>query len=319
MSATPPLEADSEAAAAIVSPKVVLVTSAAGLGSGEIYDSRGDIVTNYHVLSGGGVTLQPPFSVGLSDGKTYPASVVGTDSADDLAVLKINAGTLKPISLGNSSILKVGQVVLAIGNPLGYVQTVTMGIVSTLGRGLPEGEPAAFLPDLIQTSAPINPGNSGGALVDLKGNLVGIPTLAAQDPEQGTAAQGIGFAIPVNRVIYVANQIIKYGKVVNSGRAYLGISAQDVTPDLQAQYGLPVSQGVLVAQVVSGGPAAKAGVQAGDIIVAINGRTVTGSADLLDALSSINPGQKVTLKLIDTSGHTRTLTVTTGTLPIPSA
>ena len=130
--------------------------------------------------------------------------------------------------------LHVGQFVLAMGNPLGYQQTVTFGIVSTLGRGLPEGQPAAFLPNLIQTSAPINPGNSGGALVDLYGRLVGIPTLAAQDPEQGTAAQGIGFAIPVNRVRVVTAQIIAHGKVTNSGRAFLGISELDVTPDVQA-------------------------------------------------------------------------------------
>ncbi|HWE60650.1 MAG TPA: trypsin-like peptidase domain-containing protein [Chloroflexota bacterium] len=311
-------DAATESASAAVSPKVVLIQSAAGLGSGEIVDARGYIVTNYHVLSGGGQSLQPPFHVIMSDGKSYPASVAGTDAADDLAVLKISAGQLKPIAFGDSNKLRVGEFVLAVGNPLGYQQTVTFGIISTLGRGLPEGQPAAFLPNLIQTSAPINPGNSGGALVDLYGRLVGIPTLAAQDPQQGTAAQGIGFAIPVNRVRYVVGQIITYGKVVNSGRAFLGISALDITPDVQAQYGLPVAQGVLIYGTSPQGPAAKAGLKRGDIIVAINGRPVTSSADLLDTVSSLKPGQKATLQVVGANGKKRTITITLGVLPVPS-
>ena len=307
--------------AATVSPKVVEITSASGLGSGEILDARGYIVTNFHVLSGGGATLQPPFAVVLSNGHSYPATVAGTDANDDLAVLRIHAGTLKPITLGNSSDLRVGQFVLAIGNPLGYAQTVTFGIVSTLGRGLAEGQPAAFLPDLIQTSAPINPGNSGGALVDLQGRLVGIPTLAAQDPELGGAAQGIGFAIPVNRVKFIADQIIATGHVANSGRAYLGVQTIDVTQDMQSQYGLPVAQGVAVYSVTSGGPAAKVGLKQGDIIVAFNNVTVTSSSDLLSAIASVKPGQKVALKVVGTTGKstTRTVMVTLGTLPIPSS
>jgi S1-C subfamily serine protease len=198
-------------------------------------------------------------------------------------------------------------------------RTTTFGIISTLGRGLPEGQLAAFLPNLIQTSAPINPGNSGGALVDLFGQLVGIPTLAAQDPQQGGAAQGIGFAIPVNRVRDVTGQIVAHGKVTNSGRAFLGIWELDVTPDVQSQYGLKVDHGVYVSGTVPGGPAAKAGLKNGDIIVAINGRPVNASADLLDALSSLRPGQKATLQVVDAGGHTRTVTVTLGTLPVPSA
>ena len=191
--------------AASVSPTVVLIQSSVGLGSGEVIDARGYIVTNYHVLLDGQASQAPPFTVTLSSGKLYKANVAGTDPNDDLAVLKINAGTLHPITFGDSSKLRVGQFVLAVGNPLGYSQTVTFGIVSTLGRGLSEGGPAAYLPNPIQTSAPINPGNSGGALVDLSGSLVGIPTLAAQDPEQGGAAQGIGFAIPSNRVRFIAD------------------------------------------------------------------------------------------------------------------
>lgn len=301
--------------AALVSPKVTLIQSAAGLGSGEIIDSRGYVVTNYHVLSGGKSNLAPPFTVTLSNGRTYPASVAGTDSADDLAVLRIKATGLKPIGYGDSSKLRVGQIVLAVGNPLGYAQTVTFGIVSTLGRGLPEGGPATYLPNLIQTSAPINPGNSGGALVDLNGNLVGIPTLAAQDPNQGTAAQGIGFAIPSNRVKFIADQVIKNGKVVNTGRAYLGISALDVTPDVQAQYNLPINHGVLVAQVAKDGPAAKAGLTAGEIITNLNSTAIDNNTTLLDVLSTLQPNKSVSLQVVGTNGSKHTVKVTLGTLP----
>jgi len=188
--------------------------------------------------------------------------------------------------------------VLAVGNPLGYSQTVTFGIVSTLGRGLPENGPATYLPDLIQTSAPINPGNSGGALVDLSGNLVGVPTLAAQDPQQGGAAQGIGFAIPANRVRFITDQIVKTGKVINTGRAYLGVSGQDVSSDVQQQYNLPADHGVLLARVGSGTPAAKAGLRAGDIIVQVGDTTVSSNADLLDALARLQPGQSTRVGVV---------------------
>ena len=300
---------------ALVSPKVVLIQSSAGLGSGEIIDSRGYIVTNYHVLLDAQATQAPPFTVTLSNGKVYKASVAGTDANDDLAVLKISAGTLRPITFGDSSNLRVGQFVLAVGNPLGYSQTVTFGIVSTLGRGLPENGPATYLPDLIQTSAPINPGNSGGALVDLAGNLVGVPTLAAQDPEQGGAAQGIGFAIPANRVRFITDQIIKSGRVINTGRAYLGISGQDITPNVQQQYNLQVDHGVLLARVGSGTPAARAGLRVGDIIVSVGGTQVISNADLLDALARLQPGQSAQIGVVGADGRSRTVTVTLGTLP----
>jgi len=300
---------------ALVSPKVVLIQSSAGLGSGEIIDSRGYIVTNYHVLLDGQATQAPPFTVTLSNGKVYKASVAGTDANDDLAVLKISAGTLRPITFGDSSNLRVGQFVLAVGNPLGYSQTVTFGIVSTLGRGLPENGPATYLPDLIQTSAPINPGNSGGALVDLAGNLVGVPTLAAQDPQQGGAAQGIGFAIPANRVRFITDQIIKSGRVINTGRAYLGISGQDITPNVQQQYNLQVDHGVLLARVGSGTPAARAGLRVGDILVRVGDTEVISNADLLDALARLQPGQSARIGVVGADGRGRTVTVTLGTLP----
>ncbi|HWE60178.1 MAG TPA: trypsin-like peptidase domain-containing protein [Chloroflexota bacterium] len=314
------LQAATISAAAAVSPKIVLVQSAVGLGSGEIIDARGYIVTNDHVVLGtNGQQLAPPFTVTLPNGKTYPATVTGTDSADDLAVLKINAGTLPTIALGNSSTLRVGQFVLAVGNPLGYAQTVTFGVVSTLNRGVPEGGPANFLPDLIQTSAPINPGNSGGALVNLQGQLVGIPTLEAADPQQGGAAQGIGFAIPVNRVHFITQQLIASGKVTNSGRAYLGITPEDVSPQMQATYKLPLNHGVLVAQVKAGSPAAKAGLQSGEIIVGINGTAVNTTVDLDDVVSQLQPGTQVHLTVVRSTGATTTVTVTLGTLPVAPA
>lgn len=314
---TDPLQLATIRAAAVVSPKVVEIRSASGLGSGEIYDAVGHIVTNFHVVSGGGTALQPPFSVTLSNGKRYDASVTGTDPADDLAVLQIKAGTLKPIALGNSTTLLVGQFVLAVGNPLGFSQSVTFGIISTLNRGLPESE-SVYLPDLIQTSAPINPGNSGGALVDLTGRLVGIPTLSATTGEQGTAAQGLGFAIPVNRVKYVADQIIKYGRVVTSGRGYLGVSGADVTPQLQAQYGLAIDHGVLVTSVVPGGPAANAGIKEGDILVTVNTSAIEDTAGLQQALANLTPGKKVNVEVVRSNGSHSTAVVTVGELPVPS-
>jgi putative serine protease PepD len=316
-STTDPLTALQQAtinAAAEVSPKVVLVRSASGLGSGEVIDPRGFIVTNYHVLSGGETELAPPFSVTLSTNKTYAASVAGTDAADDLAVLKINAGTLKPIAFADSSKLKVGQFVLVVGNPLGYAQSVTFGIISTLGRGLRENGPAAYLPDLIQTSAPINPGNSGGAMVDLQGRLAGIPVLAAVDPRQGSAAQGIGFAIPANRIRFITDQIIKTGKVTNTGRADLGITGADVAT-LARQYVMPVDHGAEITGVDERGPAAQAGLQQGDLITAINGKQVDTYQDLLDRVEKLRAGDKVQLQIVGPEGNQRTVSVTLGALP----
>src|ERR687883_663427 len=227
--ATTTLEQATMHAAAIAGPSVVKIESASGLGSGVIVDKRGYIVTNYHVLGGarGEVAPEGRYTVTLANGTSYRATITGTDAPDDLAVLKITAPGLRALPLANSDALKVGQFVLAVGNPLGYSQTVTFGIVSTLRRTVAENGPATFIPDMLQTSAPINPGNSGGALVDLQGRLVGIPTLAATDPRLGTAAQGIGFAIPSDTVRDIAGQLIRYGKVIQSHRAYLGIRFGD--------------------------------------------------------------------------------------------
>jgi S1-C subfamily serine protease len=201
-----------EAAAAKVKPSVVEVyvteQQGAALGSGVIIDPRGYIITNNHVVSGA-VSIQ----VVLSNGTKEPAQLIGTDTADDLAVLGIavpSAG-LPVATLGNSAQLQVGQEVLAIGNPLGDTETVTNGIVSALKRSVSEGQGAATIPNAIQTDAAINPGNSGGALIDRQGNVVGIPTLTAIDPEFNTPANGVGFAIPSNRVKSVVQQIIQTG------------------------------------------------------------------------------------------------------------
>lgn len=200
-----------EAVVVKVTPAVVqvnvLTQNGGAIGSGVIIDSRGYIITNNHVVNGA-QTIQ----VVLNDGTKLPAQLSGTDPPDDLAVLKIQPpGNMTVATIGDSSQLRVGQEVLAIGNPLGITQTVTNGIVSALGRTISEGQGGATISNAIQTDAPINPGNSGGALVDLQGNLVGIPTLTAIDPEFNTPANGVGFAIPSNRVKSIISQIIQTG------------------------------------------------------------------------------------------------------------
>jgi putative serine protease PepD len=194
-----------------VNPSVVVIETATGLGSGIVFDANGDIVTNNHVVDG-----STKFSVTLSDGQTLPGTLVGTYPAGDLAVIHVTATNLKPAAFGDSSRLVVGDIVLAIGSPLGLQGSVTQGIVSAVGRRVPESK-TVTLPNVIQTSAEINPGNSGGALVDLGGDVVGIPTLAALDPEfGGTPAAGIGFAIPSNVVVDIARQLIATGHVTST-------------------------------------------------------------------------------------------------------
>lgn len=297
--AIPPLtgnniESVREAVVAKVRPSVVQinVTSQQGakLGSGVIIDSRGYIVTNNHVITGG-----QTIAVELFNGSTLPAQIVGTAPSDDLAVLKVNPSRVKlaVATIGDSSKLKVGQDVLAIGNPLGITQTVTSGIVSALDRNVSEGPNGALIPNAIQTDAPINPGNSGGALVDLQGNLVGIPTLTAIDPEFKTPANGVGFAIPSNRVSFIVPQLVNSGRVTHSGRAALGVEVTTVDAVFAAQNNLPVDHGALITGVTAGGPAAKAGLRAGDIIVQVDNKQITDVATLADALLSKNPGDTV--------------------------
>jgi S1-C subfamily serine protease len=275
-----------------------MIETPTGLGSGIIYDAQGDIVTNNHVVAGATAIM-----VVTSTGKQYPATLVGTFAPDDLAVVRIQATGLTPATFANSSSLQVGDIVMAIGNPLGLQSSVTEGIVSAFRVAMPEGN-GVTLPSVIQTTAAINPGNSGGALVNLKQQVVGIPTLAATDPQLGGgAAPGIGFAIPSNTVTLIANQLIQTGTVANSGRAALG-----------AQFANTGGHGALVSSVVSGGPAALAGIMAGDTVTAVNGIAVTGLQAVADTLITLKPGQQVTVDLVHSDSTTATVTVTLGEL-----
>jgi putative serine protease PepD len=280
-----------------VSPSVVQIQTAEGLGSGIVFDAKGNIVTNAHVV-GNSTT----FTVTTSTGKQVKGTLVGTFVADDLAVIKVSGGGLRPAKFADSSKLRVGDISMAIGNPLGLKSSVTQGIISALGRDEPEGN-GIVLQNTIQTSAAINPGNSGGALVNIGGAVIGIPTLAASDPQLGGAAGGIGFAIPSNTVTDIAGQIIKYGHVVNSHRPYLGIKIGDT------------GNGVYVGTVTAGSPADKAGLKVGDVILAINGKPTTTSDDLGTVIAAFKPGQTVTLKIVHQSGVQATLKVTLGEYP----
>lgn len=298
-----------------VRPTVVQINVATqnggGLGSGVIIDPRGYIVTNNHVIEGG-----QKIEVVLFNGRTLPGQIVGTAPGDDLAVVKIDPSKTKlaVATLGDSSKLRVGQEVLAVGNPLGITQTVTNGIISALDRNVADGPNGAILPGTIQTDAPINPGNSGGALVDLQGNLIGIPTLAALDPQFRTPANGVGFAIPSNRVKFIAPQIIDSGKVTRTGRAALGVQATSVDPVIAAQNNLPVDHGALITDVTPDGPAAQAGLQAGDIIVQIDDKAIANVSSLSSALVNKNPGDKVAVGIYR-GNQQLTVNVTLGELP----
>jgi S1-C subfamily serine protease len=309
------LQAVREAVIAKVKPSVVQVNVTlqgnAGIGSGVIVDRRGYIVTNNHVVDGA-----QSIEVVLYDGTRLSAQLVGTDPADDLAVLKITPPSkgLTVATLGDSSKLQVGQEVLAVGNPLGITQTVTNGIISALGRSVSEGRGGATIANAIQTDAPINPGNSGGALVDLQGNLIGIPTLTAIDPEFNTPANGVGFAIPSNRVAFIVPQIIANGSVTHTGRAYLGVRVADVDANLAARNNLSVDHGALIVSLVSNGPAASAGLQAGDVIVQLDNKPVNDSQSLTDILVNENPGSTVAVKVYR-GNQQLTINVRLGELP----
>jgi S1-C subfamily serine protease len=264
-----------------------------------IIDKRGYIVTNNHVVQGG-----QRFQVELYDGTTLPAQLTGVDPLDDLAVVKITPPkSISVANVGDSSKLEVGQEVLAIGNPLGITQTVTNGIVSALGRTIPEGQNGAVIVNAVQTDAPINPGNSGGALVDLQGDLVGIPTLVPIDPVFKTPANGVGFAIPSNRVKFIAPQLIGTGKVQHTGRAGMGITATSVDATLAAQDRLAVDHGALIVNVAPNGPAAQAGLRPGDVIVQVGNTPVNDVASLMDALLSSQPGQTVPVQVYRGNQH----------------
>lgn len=283
------------------------------LGSGTIIDRRGYIVTNAHVVKGA-KSLQ----VELFDGEKLSSTLVGIDTFDDLAVVKITPPpNMAVATLGDSSRLHVGQTVLAIGSPLGITQTVTGGIVSALGRTVPEGDGRSVILNAIQMDAAINPGNSGGALVDLQGDLIGIPTLTLVNPEFDAPASGVGFAIPANRAAFIVPQLISSGKVTDAGLADLGLEGTTVDAQTAAQLKLPVTQGVLVTDVAANGPAAQAGLKTGDIVVRIDTTAVTDEASLLNTVLNRDPGEAVTLQIY--RGNQRsTVHVTLGKLQNPA-
>ncbi len=282
-----------------VSPSVVQIEDQQGLGSGIVLDAAGDIVTNNHVVTGAS-----SFIVTTSSGKRYTAKLVGSFPPDDLAVIKVSGASLKPATFADSSKLAVGDLAIAIGNPLGLQSSVTEGIVSAFRQAVQE-EGNVTLPSVIQTSAAINPGNSGGALVDIEGRVIGIPTLAATDPQLGGgSAPGIGFAIPSNLVKDIAGQIVANGKVVNSHRAFLGIGVGETNDN-----------GVLVGSVTASGAAANAGVKAGDVIVSVDGTPTSTTAALSALLATLKPGQKVSVVVKHQNGAKSTVQVTLGTYP----
>ena len=256
---------------------------ASNLGSGVIVSPNGYILTNHHV-----VDAADEIQIAMADGKTLPAHVVGADPETDLAVLKIDASELPAITFAQADSLKVGDWVLAVGNPFGVGQTVTAGIVSALGRthlGINTFE------NFIQTDAAINPGNSGGALVDASGNLVGVNSAIYS---RTGGSQGIGFAIPVSIARQVMEQIIKSGSVT---RGWVGIEVQDLTPELAESFSLSTAEGALIAGVLKGGPADVGGVRPGDILLAVNGKTVTDSASLLNLIAALKPGDNAQLRV----------------------
>ena len=265
----------------------MLETPQQGTGSGVIYTSGGYIITNNHVIEGA-----QDITVTLASGEELKGKKVGADPENDIAVVKIDKTGLPAITVGNSDNLIVGQLVVAVGSPLGFEQTVTAGIISALHRvvgATSSGTSTTVLTDLIQTDAPINPGNSGGALCDGSARLIGINALIAS--ESG-GSEGIGFAIPINTAAQVADDIIA-GRPVS--HPYIGVMGQTVTQSVASQYNLPVYQGAYVTQVVPGSPAAKAGIKTGDIIVAIDGKPVKSMDDVVAGVRSHQVGDKLTI------------------------
>ncbi|WP_197356433.1 S1C family serine protease, partial [Streptomyces clavuligerus] len=302
------LQSDYETVIKNVLPSVVQIESGNSLGSGVVYDSKGHIITNAHVVGGG-----RSFLVTVATGEEpVTAKLVSSYPEQDLAVIKLDQVPvgLKPARFGDSSTVAVGQIVLAMGSPLGLSSSVTQGIVSGIGRTVTEsaadGGTGATIGNMVQTSAAINPGNSGGALVNLDSEVIGIPTLAATDPGLGdAAAPGIGFAIPVSMVKTVADQIIATGKVTDSGRAALEITGRTVLDDNYQP------AGVAIVEVVPNGSADKAGLRAGDIITRVGPDEITTITSLAEALAPDKPGDQVVVGYLR-DGRAGTARVTLG-------
>jgi S1-C subfamily serine protease len=310
----PPAAADSTRASYAdvvrqVLPSVVLISTGEGLGSGVVLDKAGNIVTNAHVAG-----QAASFKVQVSgDPAPRTATLVGSYPPDDLAVIRVDdpAG-LQPAKFGDSAAARAGDVVLAVGNPLGLSGSVTSGIISATGRVVAEpasaGTPGATLPDAIQTSAPINPGNSGGALVTTAAEVIGIPTLTAGGSAGGAQVQGIGFAIPSNLTRDIAQQIITSGSVTNSHRAAIGAQVGAVT----GQDGNPAGTGIVT--ITSSGPADRAGLRAGDVIRTAGGTPTPDPQALAGVLAAAHPGDQLTLS-VERGGQELTVKLTLGELP----
>ncbi|HEY7305449.1 MAG TPA: Do family serine endopeptidase [Bryobacteraceae bacterium] len=278
-----------------------------GLGSGIIVSPSGYILTNNHV-----VDKATKLKVELADGRDFAANVVGKDPQTDVAVVKITANNLPTLPFANSDGARVGDLCFAIGNPFGQEHTVTMGIVSAKNRHLESG---TYLQNFIQTDAAINPGNSGGALINAKGELIGMNTMILTGGGTSFGGEagniGIGFAVPSNLAKSVMDQIEKTGKV---SRGYIGVSLQSLNPDLAQHFGVKNAQGALIAEVTPNGPGAKAGLKQGDVITAIDGKKVESSDDLTMNVISHEPGSTVSLEVVR-NGQPTTIKVTLGTRP----
>jgi serine protease Do len=274
-----------------------------GLGSGVIFSADGYILTNHHVVEGA-----DDVKVQLSDEREFPAKVVGSDAKTDIAVLKIEAEGLPTLPLGNSSAVEVGDIVLAIGNPFGIGQTVTMGIVGATGREFGIMAAEHGYEDFIQTDAAINPGNSGGALINTRGELIGINTAILS---RSGGYQGVGFAVPVNLAHHVTKQLVETGHV---SRGYMGVGIQDITPAMSKTLDIPDSKGAVVTSVEPGGPAAAAGFKQYDVIRSIDGRDIRDTRELRLAVANRNPGETVDVKVLR-EGSPQTLSVKLANFP----
>ena len=272
----------------------------ASLGSGVIVSSDGYILTNFHVIDGADA-----IEVGLADGRKAAARLVGTDPETDLAVIRVSERNLPVMVLGDPGQARVGDVVLAIGNPFGVGQTVTLGIISALGRN---NLHINHFENFIQTDAAINFGNSGGALVDTEGNLLGIN---AAIYSQTGGSVGIGFAIPVSTAKTVLDSIVKHGSVV---RGWIGIESQDITPELADSFGLAKRSGAIIAGVVRGGPADRAGILPGDILVAVAGEPIADTSEMLNLIAQLEPGAKTKMTILR-QRREATVDVTVGRRP----
>ncbi len=264
------------------------------LGSGFAINYAGQklIISNEHVIDGADT-----IRVTAPDGEVWDASVIGSDKELDIAVLKLDGDTSKlpTVALGDSSKLEIGDWAIAIGNPVGMSYTVTMGIISALGRDLEKPDGNGYYNNLIQTDAAINPGNSGGPLVTAQGEVVGINTLIARQSSSGVAVEGINFAIPINQVKDVLDQLVATGKVT---RAYLGVYIQDVSKAMEETFGVKAGEGVLVSDIISESPAEKAGIKSGDIITKVNGKAVGSTDELIKTISTKPVGSVVTLDIV---------------------